>query len=81
MGWAFYRKGIYGLAVEHLAHAVARDGTQTSPSTNVRKYHLAMAYFKNGDSRRGMTTLEAALKLAPDIPEAHMAESVMAESR
>jgi len=81
MGWAYYRKGIYGMAVEHLAHAVARDGKQMSPASNVRKYHLAMAYFKNGERERAMTTLEAAVKLAPDIPEARMAEFMTAESK
>ena len=77
LGWTLYQKGIYATAFQHLEHAVARDGKGTGPNLAVRKYHLAMACFKNGNRTRGMQVLESALKLDPNIPEARMAESVM----
>jgi tetratricopeptide (TPR) repeat protein len=81
VGWALYQKGIYGTAVQHLEHAVAQDGKATGQNLTVRKYHLAMAYFKHGDKKRGMDVLETALKTNSNIPEAQMAESVLAASK
>jgi tetratricopeptide (TPR) repeat protein len=81
LGWALYQKGLYSMAVEHLEHAVARDGKGTDANLTVRNYHLAMAYFKHGDRQRGLDVLEAALKTDPHMPEAHMAESVMAAGK
>ncbi len=67
LGWVFYRKGLYRRAVEHLEIAVKH------PST-VPKYHLAMAYLKNGDAKRGKHVLSAALKEDPSLPEAKVAQ-------
>jgi hypothetical protein len=46
---------------------------QTDP---VIRYHLGMTYLKLGD-KRGEATLRAALKSAPDLPEARMAEQLL----
>jgi len=81
MGWVYYRKGIYATAAEHLQHAVAADGKVAAPNAIVRKYHLAMACLKSGDRNRGLQALEAALKLNPNLPEAEMAQAVLAQSR
>jgi Tfp pilus assembly protein PilF len=81
LGWALYQKGVYSTALQHLDHAVARDGHGTGPNLTIRKYHLAMACFKTGNRNRGMQFLESALKLDPNIPEAGMAESVLAAER
>ena len=43
----------------------------------VRKYHLAMAYVKAGDIKRGRATLQAALKVNPNLPEAKMAQEIL----
>jgi tetratricopeptide (TPR) repeat protein len=45
LGWAFYNKGLYPNAIEYLQEAVGKAPTAE------RKYHLAMAYLKNGDAR------------------------------
>jgi Tfp pilus assembly protein PilF len=76
LGWALYLKGVYPTALQHLEDAVNRDGSGTGPNPTVRKYHLAMACFKNGDRTRGLRVLEAARKLDPNTPEAQMAEAV-----
>jgi tetratricopeptide (TPR) repeat protein len=67
LGWIYYQKGEYKLAVVHLESADAKEGTA------IRKYHLAMAYLKAGKSDRGRETLDAALKLNPNLPEAQTA--------
>jgi tetratricopeptide (TPR) repeat protein len=70
LGWTYFQKGMYTLAVTHLQDATAKDGTA------VRKYHLAMAYLKAGDRPRGRQMLDAALKMDPNLPEAQKARQV-----
>lgn len=67
MGWIYYQQGSYPLAVIHLEAATAKEGTA------VRKYHLAMAYLKAGKPDRGRQTLDVALKMNPNLPEAQVA--------
>ncbi len=71
IGWIMYRKGLYRAAVEYLEKA-AQGGDDP-----VIGYHLGMAYLKTGDSR-GEPVLRAALKKAPGLPEARMAEQLLA---
>jgi Tfp pilus assembly protein PilF len=71
LGWALYQKGLYSSAVPYLQRASA------NPESVVWKYHLAMAYAKSGDLKRGRTTLEAALKADPNVPEAKIAQEVI----
>jgi tetratricopeptide (TPR) repeat protein len=70
LGWTYFQKGLYSMAVAQLEEATAKDGTA------VRKYHLAQAYLKAGDSKRGRQTLDAALKMDSTIPEAQAARQV-----
>ncbi len=67
LGWVYYLQGSYPLSVVHLEAATNKQGTA------VRKYHLAMAYLKAGKADRGRETLEAALKMNPNLPEAQAA--------
>ena len=67
LGWIYYQQGSYPLAVVHLEAATNKQGTA------VRKYHLAMAYLKAGKPDRGRQTLDAALKMNPNLPEAQAA--------
>ena len=67
LGWTYFQKGLYSMAVTHLEGAIAREGTAR------RKYHLAMAYLKAGDPKKGRLTLDAALKMDPTLPEAQTA--------
>jgi tetratricopeptide (TPR) repeat protein len=71
LGWILYRKGLYPSAVSELERATAKGGDP------VWTYHLAMAYAKAGDANRGRATLERALKLNPNLPEAKMAQEVV----
>jgi cellulose synthase operon protein C len=72
LGWVLYQKGLYSLAVTYLERA-------SSAPDAICKYHLAMAYAKTGDRQRGRTTLDAALKLNANLPEAKTAREVVAE--
>lgn len=67
LGWVFYRKGLYHPALKYLEEAVAKDAGSSSHNAAIRKYHLAMTYFKLGDRGRGLKNLNAALKIDPDI--------------
>lgn len=70
LGWTYFQKGLYKTAVTYL------EGASAKQSTAVRKYHLAMAYLKAGDQTRGRQTLDAALKMDPNLPEAQTARQV-----
>jgi Tfp pilus assembly protein PilF len=73
LGWILYRKGVYDSAIPYLERASAHEAKDTV----IWKYHLAMAYAKAGNVTRGRTTLEAALKLNPNLPEAKIAQQVV----
>lgn len=75
LGWILYGKGLYGPAVTYLERAAAKPGNV------VWKYHLAMAYARMGEASRSRTTLEAALKLNRNVPEAKIAQQVIEGSR
>ena len=68
LGWVLYRKGLYGPAVTHLKSAVSKA---TDPRF---QYHLAAAYFRNGDENEGQVVLAAALRANPNLPEAALAQ-------
>jgi len=70
LGWTYFQKGMYTAAVPYFERAVTRGGTA------LRRYHLAMAYLKAGDSRRGREALDAALKIDPTLPEAQAAREM-----
>ena len=74
LGWVYYRKGLYPVAAGHLEAAVAKE-----PNA-VRKYHLAMTYFKSGDRPRGTVLLNQALKMDSTLPEAATAQRIAAET-
>ena len=68
LGWVLYHKGIYGEAVSYLEAAAKKS------SDAAIQYHLGLAYYKTGRSDRGAPMLRAALKAAPDLPEATLAK-------
>jgi putative PEP-CTERM system TPR-repeat lipoprotein len=73
IGWVYFLKGQYTSALEHLRMAATRDGMA------VPKYHLAMAYFKAGDSQQGLRLFQEARKADPNLPEAALAQRLMVE--
>ncbi len=63
-GWIFYRKGLYQNAALYLQKSVSNDQT-IGRNDAIRKFHLAMAYLKLGDRKRGTDVLASALQQIP----------------
>jgi len=81
LGWVYFRKGMYAIALKELKSAVDREGKDVIDGTAIRRYHLAMAYAKTGDGGEARKALSAAMQLAPNLPEMRVAVQMMAESR
>ena len=75
VGWILYRKGLYPAAIQQLERASSQNGPA------IWKYHLAMAYAKAGDLKRGRTILDAALKGNPNLPEAKAAKELLESAK
>jgi tetratricopeptide (TPR) repeat protein len=75
LGWVLVQKRIYNEAVRHLQSAANEQ-----PNDPVIRYHLGIAYWRSGDRTRGAQMLSAALKAAPNLPEAAMARQQMSEA-
>jgi tetratricopeptide (TPR) repeat protein len=80
LGWVYYQKGIYRSAVSQLEAAVSTKSSLAGDQMGRVHYHLAMAYFKSGDTSKGQQVLEAALRLAPALPEAKVAQELGKQS-
>jgi tetratricopeptide (TPR) repeat protein len=61
LGWVYYHKGIYGVAINHLKTAVDKG------STAKHQFHLAMCYLKSGQRELGQQILSAALAKDPNL--------------
>ncbi|MGA7415240.1 MAG: tetratricopeptide repeat protein [Bryobacteraceae bacterium] len=67
LGWIYYLQGRYEPALVQLGAANNKEASA------VREYHLAMAYLKAGKPELGRQSLNAALKMNPNLPEAQVA--------
>lgn len=56
LGWVHYRRGEVGVAIEMLRRAV-----NGAPNNSEFRYHLGMAYFRNGDKEAARAELEKAV--------------------
>ncbi|HUS11634.1 MAG TPA: tetratricopeptide repeat protein [Pyrinomonadaceae bacterium] len=84
LGWVYYKKGLYGAAIEQLQKAVALDERASksgsgSPAPDYR-YHLGMALKARGDKAAARRELEQAVRLSEKAPfsEADEARTVLA---
>lgn len=79
LGWVYYKKGLYGAAVEQLRKAVAlaeraaKDGSG-SAAPNYH-YHLGMALKAKGDKDAARRELEQAVRLSGKVPFAEAGEA------
>jgi tetratricopeptide (TPR) repeat protein len=80
IGWVYYRKGLYNSALQYFRTATAKGSDpQFTPETLARcKFHLAMAYCRNGDHEQGQRAFDEAVKLAPQLPEAKVSRELLA---
>jgi tetratricopeptide (TPR) repeat protein len=79
LGWIYYKKGLYGAAVEQLRKAVELDERATkasngSPAPNYH-YHLGMALKAKGDKEAARRELELAVRLSEKAPFAEAGEA------
>jgi tetratricopeptide (TPR) repeat protein len=79
LGWVYYKKGLYGAAVEQLRKAVELDERATrasngSPAPNYH-YHLGMALKAKGDKEAARRELELAVRLSEKAPFAEAGEA------
>jgi tetratricopeptide (TPR) repeat protein len=81
LGWAYFQKGMYEVALRYLKDAVNREEKNVVNGTAIRRYHLAMAYAKTSDEQNASKALNAALKLDPNLPEAETSTRAVLESK
>jgi tetratricopeptide (TPR) repeat protein len=79
LGWVYYKKNLYGAAVEQLRKAIALDEAAArvangTPSPTYQ-YHLGMALKGNGDRGGSQQALQAALRLAEKKPFAYQEDA------
>jgi cellulose synthase operon protein C len=60
LGWAYIKKGVYGLAV-----GVLQEAVNTAPANPTYHYHLGLAYQKNNDPAHAKAQFDRALQLSP----------------
>jgi len=79
LGWVYYKKGIYGAAVEQLRKAVSVNEAQSRTTNAVPSatyhYHLAMALKGKGDTEESKRELQAAIKLSERAPFAELEDA------
>jgi tetratricopeptide (TPR) repeat protein len=61
LGWVYYRKGLYSMAVRYLKMATDKEATP------LRQFHLGMSYMKAGDHEMGQKLLSTALQKDPNL--------------
>jgi tetratricopeptide (TPR) repeat protein len=79
LGWVYYKKNLYDLAIDQLEKAAALDeanarNTKGSPSATYQ-YHLGMALKGKGDKEGSRRALEASLKLGEQKPFPYAGEA------
>ncbi|MEW6068552.1 MAG: XrtA/PEP-CTERM system TPR-repeat protein PrsT [Nitrospirota bacterium] len=72
LGWIYYKKGNYNKAIMFLKEAIS-----FLPNEPTIRYHLGLAYIKNGMKTEARQELENALKLASNFPEAEDARKIL----
>ena len=73
LGWVYYKKGLASLAVTHLRESVDR-----SPANARYRYHLGLAYAKNGNTAEARKALDQALAIDPNFDGSAEARRVLA---
>jgi tetratricopeptide (TPR) repeat protein len=63
LGWVYYKKNIYSRAIVYL-----KEANEKISNHPILRYHLGMAYYKNGDKELAKSELKKALNLDPQFP-------------
>jgi tetratricopeptide (TPR) repeat protein len=70
MGWIYYQKGVYAMALNSLLEALRLQQSSKEPDNPDIRYHLGMTYEKMGQLSLARENLEQALKSDPVYPNA-----------
>jgi putative PEP-CTERM system TPR-repeat lipoprotein len=73
LGWVYYRKELYRLAVPRLEESVRK-----APGNPTYRLHLGLAYVKQGDVTKARETLQQVLALSPNGNDAAEARKALA---
>jgi len=73
LGWIYYKKKVYAQAISLLKESAA-----AMANNPVARYHLGMAYYKNGNKDLARAELQQALKLDSDFRGSREAREVLA---
>jgi tetratricopeptide (TPR) repeat protein len=73
LGWVYYKKNAYLLAVSLL-----KEATEKLPNDPVVQYHYGMAQYKNGDKAGAKRALQTSLKLSKDFSGSDEAQKTLA---
>jgi tetratricopeptide (TPR) repeat protein len=76
LGWIYYKKGLYYLAMPPLQAAVA-----TNPQVAKFQFHLGMAYLATGQLAQAHTSLQAALQSGLSGEDARSAQEALQKTR
>jgi tetratricopeptide (TPR) repeat protein len=74
LGWVYYKKNIFGRAIVYLKEA--NDNIHNNPTM---RYHLGMAYYKNGEKENARMELKKALELDPKLRGSEEAKDVLSK--
>ncbi|HJS83440.1 MAG TPA: hypothetical protein VJ742_11475, partial [Nitrososphaera sp.] len=73
LGWVYYKKNAFLLAVSLLKEAVEK-----LPNEPLVHFHYGMAQYRNGDARGAEKSLQKALKLSQNFPGSEEAKKTLA---
>lgn len=74
IGWLYYKKNAYVLAISLL-----KEAAEKLPTNPIVQFHLGMAQYKNGDRDGAKKSLQTALKLDRNFPGAQEAQQILSE--
>jgi tetratricopeptide (TPR) repeat protein len=74
LAWAYYQKGVYGLAADLLEEAIKK-----APDDALFHYHLGMVYGKHNNPIQARAHLERSLKISPNSSQASEIHKALAQ--
>jgi tetratricopeptide (TPR) repeat protein len=76
LAWAYYKKGVYGSAIELLEQAI-----QKQPKNPTYHFHIGLAYQQKNDQSKAAIHLKKALELNPEGPNSGAIKDALAKSQ
>ena len=74
LGWVYYKKNVFSRAIVYL-----KEANEKVQNNAMMRYHLGMAYYKNGEKENARRELRKALGLDPKFGGAEEAKEVLSK--